>query len=149
MQLLSQILEWLDHHAGLTALVIVAWIVVLVFSLWAVRHFLISIPDNYFAREHKPLERWRKLHPVLRWVLLIGKNLLGAMLVAAGIVMLFTPGQGVLALLLGVALVDVPGKRALERRIVQQPAVTRIVNLMRAKADRPPLVFDSPFESRD
>ena len=77
-------------------------------------------------------------------VLIIAKNLLGAVMVIAGVVMLFTPGQGVLSLLLGVSLLDVPGKRALERRIIEQPAVARLINSMRAKAHQPPLEFDSP-----
>lgn len=67
--------------------------------------------------------------------------MLGSFLVLAGVVMLFTPGQGVLTLLLGLSLVDFPGKRTLERRIVQRPTVLKLVNHMRAKADRPPLQF--------
>ena len=148
MEKIWETISWLTHHAGLTAGVVVAWFVVLVVSLWAVRHFLISIPAEYFTHQHQPLERWREVHPVLRWVLLIGKNLLGVALVGAGIVMLFTPGQGVLSILLGISLVDLPGKRALERRIVARPAVLRLVNAMRARADRPPLEFDGPEQPR-
>lgn len=144
MKTFWETITWLADHAGLTAGVAVAWLVVLVVSLWAVRYFLISIPADYFTRQHQPLERWREVHPVLRWVLLISKNLLGVALVGAGVVMLFTPGQGVLSILLGISLVDVPGKRALERRMVARPAVLRLVNAMRARADRPPLEFDGP-----
>lgn len=143
MSFITALTNWLEHHIGFTIAIVAAWVVVLVVSVWAVRHFLITIAPDYFTTAHSPLERWRQLHPTLRWALLIGKNLLGALLVVAGIVMLFTPGQGVLALLLGVSLLDVPGKRALERRIVQQPSVLRLVNSMRARARQPPLVFDS------
>ncbi len=143
MQFITALTNWLEHHIGFTIAVVAAWVALLVFSLWAVRHFLITIPPDYFTHQHKPLERWSELHPVLRWTLLIAKNALGAVLVMAGIVMLFTPGQGILALLLGVSLLDVPGKRALERRIVRQPSVLRLVNSMREKAHQPPLVFDS------
>lgn len=146
MALFHQTLEWFQGHAGFTAFVILSWFAVLIFSLWAVRHFLLAIPPDYFTHQHQPLERWRELHPFLRWTLLAGKNGLGAMLVVAGVVMLFTPGQGVLALLLGVSLLDIPGKRAIERRIVQRPTVLRLVNAMRANANRPPLRFTSPEE---
>jgi len=138
---IQRTLEWLERHAGLTVFVIVSWVALLVFSVWAVRHFLLTIPADYFTQEHRPLERWRDVHPVLRRALIIGKNLLGAMLVVAGVVMLFTPGQGALALLLGVSLLDIPGKRAIERRIVERPSVLKLVNSMRAKANRPPLEF--------
>jgi hypothetical protein len=143
MSVVTAISDWLENHIGFTIAIAAAWVIVLVVSVWAVRYFLITIPPDYFAKHHRPLERWRQLHPTLRWTLLIGKNLLGALLAAAGLVMLFTPGQGLLALLLGVSLLDVPGKRALERRIVRQPSVLRLVNHMRAKAQQPPLVFDA------
>jgi hypothetical protein len=56
-----------------------------------------------------------------------------------GLLMLVTPGQGVLTILVGVTLLDFPGKRALELWIVRQPAVLRVTNWMRAKAHREPL----------
>jgi hypothetical protein len=143
---LHKTLEWLEGHAGFTAFVIVSWFALLIFSVWAVRHFLLTIPADYFTHEHQPLERWRDFHPILRRTLIIGKNALGAMLVVAGIVMLFTPGQGVLAILLGVSLLDFPGKRTIERRIVQRPSVLRLVNAMRAQANRPELRFSPPEE---
>jgi hypothetical protein len=146
VDLLHKTFELLEEHAGLTAFVIVSWIALLVFSLWAVRHFLLTIPADYFTHEHQPLERWRDYHPVLRRILIIGKNTLGAILFAAGVVMLFTPGQGLLAMLLGVSLLDIPGKRTIERRIVQRPSVLRLVNAMRAKADRPVLRFSPTDE---
>lgn len=53
--------------------------------------------------------------------------------------MLVTPGQGVLTILIGLSLLDLPGKRAVERRLIGNPAVLRAVNALRAKAHRPPL----------
>ena len=110
-------------------------------SLWVVHRFLVTIPPDYFQQEHNLLESWKDSHPVLRWTLIVGKNLLGGLLVVAGTVMLFTPGQGVLAVLLGLSLVDVPGKRALERRIVQRRGVLSVVNRLRARAKQSPLEF--------
>jgi len=144
VEALRETITWVTHHMDLTVGFVSVWFLFLAASLWAVRYFLISIPADYFTRTHQPLERWQKYHPLLRWLLLIGKNLIGVTFVGAGIVMLFTPGQGVLSILLGLSLVDFPGKRALERRIVARPAVLKLVNAMRARADRPPLEFDGP-----
>lgn len=41
---------------------------------------------------------------------IIGRNLLGWLLVLAGFIMLFTPGQGLLTMLAGLALADWPGR---------------------------------------
>jgi hypothetical protein len=71
--------------------------------------------------------------------LLLGKNLLALTLIAGGIAMLLLPGQGLLTILIGVMLLDFPGKYPLERRIVQQPKVLQTINWLRAKGNRPPL----------
>ena len=57
----------------------------------------------------------------MRWAGLIGKNALGIMLVLLGILMSIpgVPGQGILTILLGIMLIDLPGKRALEYKILK------------------------------
>jgi hypothetical protein len=54
------------------------------------------------------------------------------------------PGQGVLTILLGIMLLDFPGKRALETRIISRPRVQTAVNALRARFDKPPLMLDGP-----
>jgi hypothetical protein len=60
-------------------------------------------------------------------------------LILAGVAMLVLPGQGILMILIGLMLMDIPGKRALERRLVQQPSVWQVMNWIRAKAHQPAL----------
>ncbi len=139
--LLSESIDWLRDNTPLALSLVGASIVVLIVSLWAGYRYLTTIPPDYFTHEHKRLESWRQSHRALRWSLLIGKNVLGTVLILLGLVMLFTPGQGILTMLLGIALVDVPGKRAIERRIVQQPAVLKALNGLRTRAGQPPLRF--------
>jgi hypothetical protein len=67
----------------------------------------------------------------------VARNLLAALLVAAGLAMLVLPGQGLLTLLFGVALADVPGKRALVKRIAQREGLWRALNALRRKLGRP------------
>lgn len=141
MELLTGLIDWLEHHLAATATVAILSVVLSIGSLWAGYRYLVSIPPDYFIKPHKPWEQWRQFHPALRWTLLITKNLLGAILIAIGMIMLFTPGQGILALILGIALIDFPGKRGLERYIVQRKKVLRVVNKMRARAGQPPLSF--------
>jgi hypothetical protein len=78
---------------------------------------------------------------VLRVCGLIVKNLLGIVFIVAGLIMLLLPGQGVLTILIGLTLMNFPGKHALERWIVRQPAVLRAINWIRAKAHQPALEF--------
>jgi len=141
MTFITDAVHWLEGHAALSSALVVLSIVFLFGSLWLAYWFLTNIPAEYFTHEHKRLERFNGSHPVVRWSILIGKNLLGALLIVAGVVMIFTPGQGVLSLLLGLTLVDLPGKRTLERKIIQRPSVLKVVNALRSRAGRLPLVF--------
>ena len=112
-------------------------------SLGVVTVVLVKLPANYFHSSHAR-EFLTERHPVLRMVGIVAKNIFGLVLVAAGVVMSLpgVPGQGVLTILLGIMLLDFPGKRALETYIVSRPRVQAAVNALRARFDKPPLMLD-------
>ena len=56
------------------------------------------------------------------------------------------PGQGLLTILIGLMLIDFPGKHRLERTIISRPKILRTVNRLRARYDKRPLVLDPPGE---
>lgn len=112
-------------------------------SIALVGLFLIQLPPTYFHPSHD--RRFMDVrHWALRWCGVIVKNSIGAILVVLGIVMALpgVPGPGLLTLLVGVILLDFPGKRALERKIVGQPGLLRVINRLRARFSRPPLVLE-------
>lgn len=143
-------LDWLTqliHGWGLTwghvLLGVLFSVVTFVLSIAAVTIVLVKLPANYFHSSHTR-EFLVERHPVLRAVGIVAKNLLGLVLVAAGVVMSLpgVPGQGVLTILLGIMLLDFPGKRTLETRIVSSPRVNSAVNTLRARFGKPPLMLD-------
>jgi hypothetical protein len=75
---------------------------------------------------------------------MVGKNLLGAFLVLLGIVLSLpgVPGQGILTILIGVMLLDFPGKRDLERKLVSRPKVREGIDRLRQRFGKPPLVLE-------
>jgi hypothetical protein len=79
-----------------------------------------------------------------RWALRIAKNVLGAVLVCVGFIMLFLPGQGLLSMLVGLFLMDFPGKPRVLRALLARPHVLPLINGLRARAGRPPLELPSP-----
>ncbi|HEX3726508.1 MAG TPA: PGPGW domain-containing protein [Pirellulales bacterium] len=139
----SNTVTWFKGHQWLVLAWAASWLLLLVGTLWAVRWYLISIPPDHFAPEHTPLGAWRRSHPALRWAVLVAKNLCGVLLALVGVIMLVTPGPGWFALLLGLSLVDLPGKRAVEQWIVQRPPILRAINHLRARAAQPALEFTS------
>ena len=74
--------------------------------------------------------------PKLIWhmILILAKNLLGVVFILLGIALLVLPGQGLLTILIGLILLDFPGKYAAERWIIQQPAMFNAINWIRKKA---------------
>jgi hypothetical protein len=112
-------------------------------SIAVVTIVLVKLPANYFHSSHER-QFMTGRHPVLRMLGTFVKNLLGLVLVGFGIVMSLpgVPGQGVLTILLGVMLLDFPGKRDLETRLVSRPSVYRAINRLRARFDKPPLMLD-------
>ena len=112
-------------------------------SLAAIAIVMVKIPANYFSSHYKqdflPDSPW-----LVRWSAVILKNIFGLLLIALGVVLSLpgVPGQGVLTILLGLIMLDIPGKRPLEAKIIQRPAVLSAVNKLRAKYNKPELQID-------
>lgn len=143
-------IDWLTrtiHGWGLTwwqvLFALLFSVVTFVLSIAVVTVVLVKLPENYFHSSHAR-EFLVERHPVLRALGIFAKNLLGLVLVAAGVIMSLpgVPGQGVLTILLGVMLLDFPGKRQLETRIISRPRVYSAVNTLRSRFGKPPLLLD-------
>lgn len=136
--LLATFQEWIpvDVLIGLT----VASAIGFVGSLIAIPMILVRLPSDYF--DTRTPRHWMKdHHPALRLIGLVAKNAVGIVFLLAGFAMLFLPGQGVLTMLIGISLMDFPGKRALEARMVGQPTLLGVINSMRQKFGKPPLTL--------
>jgi hypothetical protein len=144
--------EWLRRHLpdgwGGTEFAIATvalTVTTFVLSIIAVGFVVVRIPPTYFVGDHPP-RVWADRHPFIRLPLIVGKNLLGALLIALGLVMSLpgVPGQGILTILIGAMLVDFPGKRRFERWLLRRRGVLSGVNKLRARYGRPPLQLDAP-----
>ena len=126
-----------DGHALVWIALAVLSVVVFVGSFFLLHRVLIRLPAGYFSALHRE-ERCGRTGPLTR----IGKNLGGLVLIGAGTILLFTPGQGVLTILIGITLVDFPGKFQLERWLIGRPRVLSTINTWRERAARPALFVD-------
>ena len=112
-------------------------------SFGAIAIVMVKIPPNYFSthyeRDFLPDSPW-----LVRWGAVILKNVFGVFLILLGIVLSLpgVPGQGILTILLGIIMLDIPGKRPIEAKIIQRPAVLAAINKLRARYNKPPLVVD-------
>jgi hypothetical protein len=114
-------------------------IIVFLATLVAIPFILTRLPADYFDIR-VPRTWMRSHHPVLRYLGQFLKNLIGVVFLVAGVAMLVLPGQGLLTILIGISLLDFPGKQRIEARIVGQPTVLNVINSLRRKFGKPPLV---------
>jgi hypothetical protein len=146
---LEQIRHWLHHHQAL-GWAAAAAPVTFVLSLVGGLAVVMLLPPDYFVRRPERRGFWHS-HRMLRFVLLVAKNLIGVLVFFAGFVMALplVPGPGVLFMLVGLGFVDFPGKRALEKRLLRVPRVLTSVNKLRSRFAKPPLLTDEGHHARD
>ena len=135
-------IEWLKSNDTLLWWLAIGSVVMFVGSLLAVPWIVVRIPADYFSEVSRRHRRWEHFSWPVRWLLTFGKNALGVVFIVAGIAMLLLPGQGLLTLLFGVLLLDVPGKYHLERWIVTCGPVRRSIDYLRRRAGREALIID-------
>jgi hypothetical protein len=113
---------------------------------------VVWIPPDHFISDRPRRASWWSRGPVLRSSVLVMKNVLGVILVALGMVMALplVPGPGLVFILLGFSLLDFPGKRRIERRLLAVPSVIRFLNEVPARFGRAlPLILVRPEGGRD
>ncbi len=132
-------IEWVRAHDVAMWWLALGSVVTFVGTLVLMPILVIRIPDDYFLANRRRVSSWRRMHPLPGIALLVAKNVCGGVFVVAGIAMLVLPGQGILTILIGVMLLNFPGKYRLERSFARTKPVARSINWIRAMAGQPPL----------
>lgn len=132
----NRFVAWIGAHQALLVWLGAVSLALAVATVLLLPVVVVRLPADYFVASRRDLAGRRG--PLL-WVEHVVRNLVGVVLVLAGIAMLLLPGQGLLTILIGALLVDFPGKRRLERWLVGKPRVLAFLNRMRARHGRPPL----------
>lgn len=95
---------------------------------------IVKMPDDYFlaARRRRRTDKAGFCYRFLR-------NLIALILLIAGVIMLFAPGQGLLTILVALAVSDVSGKYQMERWIILRPGVLKAINWVRKRYHKTPV----------
>ncbi|SMN16923.1 hypothetical protein CRYPA_563 [uncultured Candidatus Thioglobus sp.] len=109
--------------------------IIFVVTLLLTPYLLGLIPADYFSCENPHKLEIKHLGHV---VIVVVKTLVGLVLFLAGIIMLVTPGQGVISILLGLFLMEFPGKRKLELKLINHNPTYKALTWLRNKAGKPP-----------
>jgi len=143
-------MEWIHSNETIVWWLVASSAATFIVSLILVPMMVVRIPSDYFIHKKRHPKRPEKYPPVIRIIVLILKNLMGLVLVLAGILMLVLPGQGLFTMVVGIMMMNFPGKYKLERWIVERGPVLRSINWLRRRAGHDPLIVhsdDSPASS--
>jgi len=124
-------LEWIEPWLPWLTL---ASVFMALASMVIIPVLIVKMPADYFTYQ-KRLRSWT----LGRVALYVFRNALALVFLVAGLIMLILPGQGLLTILIAVAISDVPGKYRLELFILNQPRVLRAMNWIRKRYNRQPL----------
>ncbi len=133
--------EWVENHPTLLVALGIFSVVTFVGSLLAIPLIVVRMPADYFLPRNKRHNTFHDRHQKTAWIFVLGKNLLGLLIVLAGIAMLVLPGQGILCIFLGISVMNFPGKRKLEIRILRLGPVIKSINWIRKKRGKKPLLL--------
>nr|CAA6807358.1 MAG: Unknown protein [uncultured Thiotrichaceae bacterium] len=127
--MIDQVMQWFQYNQSVFIWTGIFSAVTFVLSLLMLPWLLKKIPTDYFTR-HPPDDSWALLLTPRSLI----RNFLGFPVLLAGISMLILPGQGFLTILLGLAIMQFPGKFTLERWVIGRPGILQTVNWVRRKS---------------
>ena len=125
---------WLDEHQLLVSVLGTLSVLLLGVTVIATPWLVRRLPSDYFSAPRAPLAG----SGARRLLVLAARNVAGLAFMALGLVMLITPGPGVVGLLLGLSLCEFPGKHALLRRLAGRQDVLASLNWLRRRTNSPP-----------
>lgn len=109
-------------------------------SLLIIPWILSRLKDDFFLHLHEHTKKEDE-HPVIFILLRLLRYFFGTLLVLAGFLMLFLPGQGLLTIILGTSLLDFPGKKILIDTVISWSSIQKALNWVREKENLPPFSF--------
>lgn len=138
--MIDSVFGLIDYLTGNPA--ILGWIVfgsfVYVVAFLLLMPFIASkIPTDYFGNEQKKSYAPKNL--MLHVIYKVLKNLIGLLFVVGGLLLLLTPGQGILGILIGSLLLEYPGKYRFQRWLIGKKPVLDGLNWLRKIGGAEPL----------
>ncbi len=129
----------LPVSSGTLVLGLLVWLAATAVTLAVAALIVVRLPPTYFSEDEA-----HHADRVLPWrsPRALAQNFFGLVLVVLGLLMSIpgVPGQGLLTVLIGLMLLDFPGRRRLEKALARRPSILAAMNGIRARFGHPPLL---------
>jgi len=134
--MIQSVVPWLLENRHILTLTGVLSLLLLTATLLATPWLVAKMPADYFRRYRTPVSQ----RGLLRISLALARNLAGVALMLLGIIMLVTPGPGLLVFLVGLSVCEFRGKYRLLRKLAARPRIFASLNYLRQRKSRPPFL---------
>ena len=108
-------------------------LLMLVLSVVGLPWLIARLPSDFFQQKANPPR-----HSIFCTLSLIARNLFALLLLIAGVAMLVLPGQGLLCIVMALALSDLPFKWRVMQRLVSAPSISAVLTWIRHSRGKPP-----------
>ena len=125
----NQIIQW----AGIVS------VFLFFLSLFLLRYVILRLPEDYFITASSISKSHSKSPQKI--IVRVAKNAVGFLLTICGIILLFTPGQGMITILIGFCLIDLAIVNQFKKKIINNRKVQKALNWIRTKKSVKPFNF--------
>lgn len=141
MHIFLSIIKWFESHLIISVIISVLSFLTFLGTIFIMPIIVVILPSNYFIEYGHAHNYLFKKHPILRYIVLIIKNVFGILFVLLGIILLFLPGQGILTIFVGILLIDFPKKKVLIIYFVKKEKIRKAINQLRIKFNKPEFII--------
>ncbi len=134
---MDSLLKQTSLDSSLIAIIIAVAVAIGLATLLATPWLLARLPADYFSRDPKALAKRSLLEGIRHIWLSMLRNLMGLFCFLFGVILILTPGPGLVFMVLGLAIGDFPGKHRLLQWMVSMPFVLNALNWIRHKSGHP------------
>lgn len=148
---MAQGVDWLQRAWPALVGVVLAPRTLIALTVLSLVTCVVSIACASWALQRLPVD-YLLTHPAQRprsRLLQLLRNGAGLILLLLGVAMLLLPGQGLLTILAALSLMDFRGKRRLEARLMLHPRVFAAINRFRLRSGQPRLLSPAPSRAED
>ena len=140
----NDLLAWAEANQVFLGVLAFASFLFFLLSILLVPVVVARLPVDFFVGTPIPFRELSAGRRILRLI----KNAIGCVLIFVGVALLFLPGQGLLTILLGVGLVNFPGKHRLQGNLIRRRSIQRLLQWFRKRAGRDPLLLPETCGAR-
>lgn len=108
-------------------------------SLVCIPVLIAMLPRDYFHPARPPWSLFSS--PAAQLIVLCLRNVIGFLLFCAGVAMLFLPGQGIITIIIGIAVMRFPYKRAILLKATRSQSVRKSLDWIRRKMKKEPFLW--------